>query len=890
MESHRTQSNHAPRKKPGHRRLIWGLVIAVAVVLVAVVFAVPAWLSSDSGRRLILSRINDSVDGRVDMRTLSVGWFKGIHATDVTYQDGEGDTSVQVEQVTMHPKLASLLRGDLALGRTVLASPRVTLNVRQPTTEQWNKSTPPAKSSRQGVDLPLSALDLKVIDGNATVNLASNGRVQTVEFRNIASNVDLNPRGSKSTFDVSLAVAEKNGAESQVSAAGSLTRPEKKWTLKGTTGEFRVDINNLDLATLTPLFALMGRDITAAGQLNAEADIQIDQGRFERVVAQASLRDFSQTVAGKKTVLEEPVTIDIDIASAEDVTRIRQFDITSSFFTVRCKGTGQTVDYDARADLGKLQEVTRQFTDYGGYGFEGDAASKGSLTLGKDAITVAGQGLAENLVISKGDISAPATSANTGFNVQKTPDLLKIPSLKVMADVGHLELQDSVVTLGGEKAETRLNLSADVDLRKLQPFMRLVTGIPEDITVAGRLTSETAVTGRDGQMHVTTDKTNITNLVITSPDKEPFKQDTVNIAADVIADTRQKELTINDLLIESAQGESLIKVLKGRFNKNEKDGRTSVEGQLHARYDLAAVTAMASPFLPRGLTMQGVRTTELTFNSQYPTGAGQFLANLSGTTDLGFEKANYLGLNVGPADVQLRANEGLMTIDLPPTPVNDGRTQFAGSVNFRDTPMVLHMAQPTQLVENVNINDEMSRRLLAYVNPLFANQTEVTGVANFYCEELTLPFGEHLQKNMRMAGTVQLDDVRLKPQGLLGKIGVTTPVILTVQPTRFVVQDGVVSYPDMEARIGEYAVNFSGQVGLDRRIAMNMTLPLALTGRAVKVGQDPLARIILPIGGTLDEPTIDLNKAIENLGRQILEEELERRRQELRERLPKIFR
>ena len=283
--------------------------------------------------------------------------------------------------------------------------------------------------------------------------------------------------------------------------------------------------------------------------------------------------------------------------------------------------------------------------------------------------------------------------------------------------------------------------------------------------------------------------------------------------------------TINDLLIEGAQGQSLIKVMKGRFNKNEKQDQTSVTGEFEARYDLAAVTAFASPFLPRGLAMQGIRTTAMTFNSQYPTGADKMLANLEGKTDLGFDKAQYLGLNVGPAELQVRAKEGLMTLELPPTPVNDGRTQFAGNVNFREAPMTLRMAQPAQLVENVNINDEMSQRLLVYINPLFAKQAEVTGIANFHCEKLAIPFGAGLQKQMQITGTVQLNNVRLKPQGLLGQIGLTSPILLTIEPTRFVLEDGVVSYQDMEAHVGEYPVNFSGQIGLDRRIDMNVTFP-----------------------------------------------------------------
>ncbi len=887
MESQSTQSEHAPRRRPKSRPLLWSFVV-IAALLIVLIFILPTWLSSDSGRRFLLSRINRSVDGTVDIRTLSVGWFKGIQATDVTYNDTTGDASVAVDRITTRPKLIAMLRGDLALDRTILDSPRVQLTVR----EHVLKDRPEENErslSQPGVDLPLSSLDLKVNNGNARINLASDDRVQTVEFRNIASNVDLGPRGSKSTFDLSMAVAEEDGPRSQVNAAGSLIRPKREWTLKGTTGDFKVNIDNLDLSTLTPLFALTGRDIAATGQLNADADISVNEGRVERVVAQADLRDFAQTVAGQRIALEQPVTLDVDITTTDDAAQIRRLDVQSQFLNIRSKGTAESVDYDANADLGKMQELALQFTDMGGYRFQGAAASKGRLTLGKDAILLSGQGLAEKLVISKNGVTTPETSANVGFNIEKTSELLRIPSLKIMADVGRLELTDSVIPGDMQRNETRVNLSADVDLRKLQPFMGLATELPEGLAIAGRLTSETALTGKDGVLQVVTDRTNVTGLVITAPEQEPFRQETVRVAVNLVADTREKELTINDLLIEGVEGQSLIRVLKGRFEEGQRQGRTSVTGELEARYDLAAVTAMGAVFLPQGLAMEGIRTTQLTFDSEYPTGADRFLANLNGRTDLGFDRARYVGLNVGPADIRVRAEQGFLTIELRATPVNDGSTRFAGNINLEETPRTLRMAAPAQLIENVNINDEMSRRLLAYINPLFANQADVSGVANFRCERLALPLDSDLmQENLQIAGTIQLDGVRLQPRGLLGQF-VSTPTILTVMPTRFILQDGFVNYENMEARLGEYPVNFSGRIGLDRTIDMNVTFPWALTGKAVKVG-DPTARVTAPIEGTLDNPTINIQRLIENLGRQQLEEQLKRREQELRDRLDRIFR
>ncbi|RKY05406.1 MAG: hypothetical protein DRP66_10580, partial [Planctomycetota bacterium] len=341
--------------------------------------------------------------------------------------------------------------------------------------------------------------------------------------------------------------------------------------------------------------------------------------------------------------------------------------------------------------------------------------------------------------------------------------------------------------------------------------------------------------------------------------------------------------TVNDLFIEGVQGQSLIKVTKGRFEQSEKGQKTNVTGQLQAEYDLAAVSALAAPFLPRGLAMEGIRRSDLTFNSQYPTGTSRLLANINGQTDFGFDKAQYMGLNFGEANLKLQADKGLLALELPDTTVNEGIITFAGNVNFKEKPMTLRMAKPAQLARNVKINDEMTRRLLMYINPLFADQAGVTGIANFHCEKMSIPLGgSTFKEDLQITGTIQIGDVILKPRGLLGDF-FRNPGRIEILPTRFVVDKGYVSYEDMPVHVGKYPLNFSGRIGLDKSLDMTMTLPLTVALKTAKVGADSGTRIPVPIGGTLDKPTVDLGRLPEEAGKKLLEEEL-------RKGLERIFR
>ena len=85
---------------------------------------------------------------------------------------------------------------------------------------------------------------------------------------------------------------------STISAKGSLKpAAQKSWTLKGTDGDFTVKIDKLNMESLTPVFALMGKDIHAGGRLSADVEAMIDDGDFEKLDAQVELQGFKQKIA-----------------------------------------------------------------------------------------------------------------------------------------------------------------------------------------------------------------------------------------------------------------------------------------------------------------------------------------------------------------------------------------------------------------------------------------------------------------------------------------------------------------------------------------------------------------------------------------------------------------
>ncbi len=72
-----------PKKRIRTRILKLALVIVVILILL-LVFLLPAFVSSEKGRKTILAKINNSIDGRINFRRLSMSWFKGVIGLDKT--------------------------------------------------------------------------------------------------------------------------------------------------------------------------------------------------------------------------------------------------------------------------------------------------------------------------------------------------------------------------------------------------------------------------------------------------------------------------------------------------------------------------------------------------------------------------------------------------------------------------------------------------------------------------------------------------------------------------------------------------------------------------------------------------------------------------------------
>jgi hypothetical protein len=865
----------APLKKRSTVKKILWVLCGFFAVIVLLLLLLPTLLSTSAGKQMILGKINKSLDGTMEIKELSIGWFSGLKLTGVNFKDKLGTTTFSVDQISGRPSLGSLFRGRIGLTDGLIDKPRVELTVvdkpqntpAEPAPAESSKSS----SGTQGV-LPLDKMTLQLREGNATITTRQ--PPQKLEFKNISSQVTINPAGQVSNLAFAMAISG-TGQAGNVKIDASVT-PQKAMTLEGTSGQMQVEIVNVKLEDFKPLLALAGQKMDLAGLVNAQANVKLTDGQFEKIQADATVENFKQTLDGKTTALERPVKIQALAAMTDKGLRVDNLNVDSSFCTATCKGDMTSLTYQAKADLAGVQSFASQFTDFAGYSLGGALNASGSVSVKEKAISASGVADFQNLVVAKGANKMPATAVKVNYDLTQdsAAKLLKAPSVLVTMDAGTIDLKDVLLPLDPQKM-TQLSTKADIslDLQKALAMARVFVAdkLPKDLTLAGKLNSQLTVQPKDQEIQFRTDKTEIANLVVGQTGQTPFTQDTLTLIADGAVNPRTQNYAVN-FNLEGRKAQSLMR-FKGNASQKAQKEQTAMAGNVQADYNWADLTAMARPFLPKGMELEGKRSDTISFSSTYPTAQpAKMMTNLNANAAMGFQRADMMGLKFGPTELKLDVKQGRAAIDIPDADVSGGKVRFTGDVDLSAKPMKLMLRQPMQVVENVKIDDVISAQLLQYLNPVFAKGTNVSGIANLNCQTLAIPLAGATSSEILLDGSIGLKDVRLQSPLLqmIGQAAGGAMDLFTVPPTPFTVKNGLVQYADMPMFFGKtYAVHFLRcRIGLeDKSLAMDVQVPLSKEG-------DPQAgrKIVLPLSGTLDRPKLDMSQMLQKQTEEVIKD------------------
>jgi hypothetical protein len=613
-----------------------------------------------------------------------------------------------------------------------------------------------------------------------------------------------------------------------------------------------------------------GMEITG-GRATGVINTTTQAGRA-MLVAEAQVAGLAGMVNGETVALSEPIQATMRLSTdQEGVSRLEGLNLTSSFAQVSAGGSFEQIQYKSQIDLAALQTELGPFVNLGEYALAGQVMSTGKVSIEEGFVGTSGSLSARQIVLTAPDgnsVSEPAADVSFAVGLDRQAQVLTVNTLTVNTGFGAINVARATIPMG-EDTTAPLDLAVaarDVDLGALKPYAVLFAGFPEELDLDGVAQSQLTVTRENGVYHIFTDATRIQNFTLVSPEQETFRQEQVTALFDVYIDPNARTINVEQLQVESPQ----IRIRKGTLRRTSREDTARVQGQLDAEWDWAAVGQIASAFVPGTLNVAGQGQVAINFASTYPVDdPNGLLGNLNSEVSMGFDRAQYMGLDFGPTDLDIRVEDGLMQIGPVSTTVNQGQLNFAGRADLGQRPAFLSTPAPVSLVQNVQITTETTDRLLRYINPIFANVVDITGLVNFELQELAIPLlGD--DQSARLTGTIGIQKLRMGASPILNQI---LSVIgrsvrgqqLTVRPTQITLRDGILRYDDMQIDVGDNPVNFRGAIGLDGTLNLTVVLPYTTAGRTVRIGEEERAgqRIALPLTGTIDSPQLDLQRIIE---------------------------
>ncbi len=560
-------------------------------------------------------------------------------------------------------------------------------------------------------------------------------------------------------------------------------------------------------------------------------------------------------------MLSKPVTVDAQISSQQDKITVERLIFDSAFAQANLSGTTDNMKYQATLDLAKMQSDVGQFVEFKQALF-GDVNLIGKAAFKDNLLSSTGNGSVRNfnMVMTDGkQIMESAGIAKYDFTADFDAKKLTIRSADITASPGKVSLKESLVPLDGKAgAQTDIRADVTIDLAKTKQYLNAFTSLDPKAQLAGTAQGDILLAINGDIINASTKQIAVKGLSLAYPGQQTFTQEYMNIAFSGKFDTAKKISNIEKITIDSPQ----IK-LDGKLTNAETGQNVKTEGAFKADYNLVAATSLISPFMPSGLSATGNRSDTITFSSVYPKlQPALFKSNLNAKGTFGFDTAKYMGFDVGKTDFNLTVNKGLMTIAPFTTTINQGKLNFGGNADFAAKPSMFKTAKAMKVLDGIQINKNTTDTLLMYINPIFANVLDVSGTLNFDCNEMAFPLESGYKNKIYVVGRFEIANLRLANSGLLNQIlnaaGGSSGGLFTISPTAFIVKDGVVSYDRMDMSFGGKTVTFKGQIGLDERLNMQVTVPYQLSGSDLTV----------PLKGTLSKPEIDfgqlLQKELEN--------------------------
>jgi hypothetical protein len=496
----------------------------------------------------------------------------------------------------------------------------VEVNLAHPQSQQQRsqEGKAAAKESRP-ITLPIKRIEMIVKDGDLKV---TDAKAEMVELSRINSRLDLRLPGEQTNFDVDLAVVDE-GKESKIIANGRVV-PGRGWRWKGTSGEVTIEVNDLELGSLAPIFAMCGVDVQARGKISGNVESEIREGRLEKMKAEIEGRDLDvntvELTSGRFKTSQ--LGVNVKLARAREMINIESFDIKSDWLKAEGRGAIPTT-------IGSLDEFLKTDSSLSGH-FELDIAQLFTQMPGLFGLK---EGMKVTSGVLRGDIETLMEEGRRKIRGQAELERLEgmvggrmialsepvraeadIVSDKSGVKFDKLELSSAFARVNCSGTSKSFKYSGDIDLAKFQAELGQFVDI-KGYGMAGELSGEGEVSVKEDKIAVGGSST-VKNFRLSSAEGvsafEPMADATFSIAVE-----RDKgALNVGFINVKASLGEVSIKdAVLPLGKKAKKEMSLDVSAKDVDLQKLQPFAVLLSAF-PREMQLSGMAETQIGVRSK----------------------------------------------------------------------------------------------------------------------------------------------------------------------------------------------------------------------------------------------------------------------------------
>ncbi|HON91021.1 MAG TPA: AsmA-like C-terminal region-containing protein [Sedimentisphaerales bacterium] len=528
------------------RRWPWA-VAGTLMTMILIVLLIPAGLSSRRFASWLASKISDGTGGQADIGNLSVGWFRGIEVADFRFRATDGWAQVKIDRITTQPNYASLFGSAPGFNRTVIEKPQIEIDLR----------SLPATEDEEPFPFGMNDLarlnDVLVRGGSIQLTDASG---KTVRLASLDSTLNMRPPGRASQFEVSTVVAQAQTSGS-VKASGRIT-PDTQlgWSLRGTTGNITIEVNDLDLNSVAPFLAMAGVQVQAQGTLSADIQGAVQDGQIDslNVSIVGQNLDISGQILQGDRVQTSQLNAQAAMTRSKKVLNIERLNLQTDWAAVSATGklpttvqslahlleSGSAYDLQGKFDVNLTTVLSQmpktigmqegmKITGGRATGTIGTTTEKGRATLVAEAQVA---DLAGVLNQEKVALSKPVQAA-----LRLSTDLRgvsRLESLNITAPFAQLTAQGDL---------EKIQYKGQVDLASLQselgPFVNLGAH-----KIAGQVASEGQISVHDGLIGAS-GSLSAQQIALTTPDRNSVSEPRLNLSFAMSVNQQQQTLTVD---------------------------------------------------------------------------------------------------------------------------------------------------------------------------------------------------------------------------------------------------------------------------------------------------------------------------------------------------------